>query len=231
MCRSEWGPGWTWLSWSSGWLCGHRSAQTARAHVNDAHKDTDFLHCARESLTPLTQPFSLNDWRRWNDGALLWCFSLQSVLQSSAVKWKQAPELSPSRGPTGCMLLEESQGYGGGCWEGKCWWFIEMFDGCSMAVGWSSSASPLTESLKCWLKISHYQKAIKWIHFGTHNHVLQSTLGQPAVEENRNEDVPYGGPDDLRKDDIFSCCAAKRHLALLAWWSDYLLLPTDHTAP
>lgn len=151
------------------------------------------------------------------------CFDVSRcrVLQSSAGKWKQAPELSPSRGLPGCVQLEESQSYGGGRWEGKCWWCREMFDGCRMVVSWSSRASPLTGSLKCWLKTSRYQKAIKWIHLGTHNHVLQSTLGQPAVEENRNENVPYGGPEDLRKNDIFSCCAAKCDLALLAWWSDY----------
>lgn len=42
-------------------------------------------------------------------------------------------------------------------------------------------------------------ETIKLIHFGTHNHVLQSTLGQPAVEEHRDEDIPYGGPEDLRR--------------------------------
>lgn len=53
-------------------------------------------------------------------------------------------------------------------------------------------------------------EAIKLIRFGTHNHVLQSTLGQPAVEENRNEDVPYGGPEDLRR---ITCLAAVGLLA------------------
>lgn len=33
----------------------------------------------------------------------------------------------------------------------------------------------------------------------THDHVLQSTLGQPAVEEHGNEDAPYRGPEDLRE--------------------------------
>lgn len=32
----------------------------------------------------------------------------------------------------------------------------------------------------------------------THDHVLQGALGQPAVEEHRDEDVPYRGPEDLR---------------------------------
>lgn len=98
---------------------------------------------------------------------------------------------------------------------------LVMQRGDPMALSWSSIASPLTELLKCWLKTSRYQKAIKLNHLGTHNHVLQSTLGQPAIQENRNEDVPYGGPEDLRNNDIFSCYAAKHDLALLAWWSDY----------
>lgn len=38
-----------------------------------------------------------------------------------------------------------------------------------------------------------------FIRFETHDHVLQSTLGQPAVEEHRDEDVPYGGPEYLWK--------------------------------
>lgn len=33
----------------------------------------------------------------------------------------------------------------------------------------------------------------------TYDHVLQGALGQPAVEEHRDEDVPYGRPKDLRK--------------------------------
>lgn len=42
-------------------------------------------------------------------------------------------------------------------------------------------------------------ETVEFIRFETHNHVLQSTLGQPAVEEHRDEDVPYGGPEYLWK--------------------------------
>lgn len=39
----------------------------------------------------------------------------------------------------------------------------------------------------------------EFIRSETHDHVLQSTLGQPAVEEHGDEDVPYGGPEYLWK--------------------------------
>lgn len=45
----------------------------------------------------------------------------------------------------------------------------------------------------------------------THDHVLQGALGQPAVEEHRDEDVPYGRPKDLRKTvGDFSCFKVPR---------------------
>lgn len=34
-------------------------------------------------------------------------------------------------------------------------------------------------------------ETVKLISLGTHNHVLQCTLCQPAVEKDRDEDVPY----------------------------------------
>lgn len=57
--------------------------------------------------------------------------------------------------------------------------------------------SPLTESIKRQLKTGCRQKKAQFIRCETHDHVLQSTLGQPAVEEHGDEDVPYGGPEYL----------------------------------
>lgn len=57
--------------------------------------------------------------------------------------------------------------------------------------------SPLTRVVEAPIENKLLPETVEFISFETHDHVLQSTLGQPAVEEHRDEDVPYGGPEYL----------------------------------
>lgn len=65
------------------------------------------------------------------------------------------------------------------------------------AVEWLT-ASGLNKVINMLIKNSSLTETIK-LMFLTHDHVLQSTLGQPAVEKHRNEDIPYWGPKNLQK--------------------------------
>lgn len=153
------------------------------------------------------------------------CFSLLCVLQSSATKWKQAPELSPSRGPPGCTQSEESRSCGASRRERKCYDAEGWNDGRWIAVSWSSRT--LTGLLKRRLKTSFYQKqssssVLRLTIMFSRAHFASQQLRNTGMKMFRIE-----GQNICGEWGFFSSCWDQYTFKLLAWSCKVLKSNTD----
>lgn len=99
-CRSRWAPGWTWLSWSSGWLCGHHST---RQQIQYNY----FFKWNIRLLYPEFLSVVANDVRFCREKKMQWRLG-SGRTWSGGTEWSNTEEASSS-GPAGCTQLKRPQ--------------------------------------------------------------------------------------------------------------------------